>query len=64
MNCDFVKIPTYVIIMEYVCGTKLYIPTLQAVTVILVGNYLIIESVPRERSIASSMRLESKTLGE
>ena len=48
MNCAFVKIPTYVIIMECVCGTKLYIPTPRGVTVILVGNYQIIESVPRE----------------
>ena len=50
------EIPTYVIIMGSAFGMKLYSRTVLAVCVILVGNYLITVSVPRERSFVSSMR--------
>ena len=51
------EIPTYVIITGDAFGMKVYQPTIWAVTVILVGNYPIIASVPREKkSIALSMR--------
>ena len=50
------EIPTYVIITGDAFGMKVYQLTIQAVTVILVGNYPIIASIPREKSIASSMR--------
>ena len=47
--------PTYVIITGDAFGMKEYQLTIRAVTVILVGNYIIV-SVPREKSIVSSMR--------
>ena len=50
------EIPTYVIITGDAFGMKEYQLTIRAVTVILVGNYLIIVSVPREKGITSSMK--------